>query len=60
MMDLRKEVSAVKYERDQVMQALTAMRKKVQQKIPVISLVEERRLELESQNRKAREDVRGV
>ena len=36
------------------------MRKKVQEKVPVISLVEERRLELESQNKKAKEDVRGI
>ena len=36
------------------------MRKKVQEKVPVISLVEERRLELESQNLKAKEEVKGI
>lgn len=40
------------------MNALTALRKKVQEKVPVISVVEERRLELESQNKKAKIDVK--
>ena len=47
LMNVRKEASQTQYERDQLMQALTALRKKVQEKVPVISVVEERRLELE-------------
>ena len=58
LIHIRKENSSLASQRDQAMQTLTAMRKKVQEKVPVISLVEERRLELESQNRKAKEDVR--
>lgn len=42
------------------MGALTVLRKKVQEKVPVISFVEDRRLELESSNRRAKEDVRTI
>ena len=57
---LNKENSQAQYERDQLMGALTVLRKKVQEKVPVISFVEDRRLELESSNRRAKEDVRTI
>ena len=57
---MRKEINLLSHERDQAVQALTTMRKKVQDNVPVISLVEERRLELETQNARAFEDVRGI
>ena len=57
---MQREIKCLSVERDQALQALTTMRKKVQDNVPVISLVEERRLELETQNKKACQDVRGI
>jgi len=47
LMKLRKDAAQSQYERDQMMQTLQALRKRVQERVPVISVVEERRLELE-------------
>ena len=60
LVQMQREIKCLSVERDQALQALTTMRKKVQDNVPVISLVEERRLELETQNKKACQDVRGI
>ena len=47
MRELRFELDNVSYERDQFKKALTDVKKKVQDKVPILSHVEERRVQLE-------------
>ena len=57
---LRFELDNTAYERDQLKSALGNVKRKVQDKVPAISHVEERRMQLEQINKNSQNEIRNL